>query len=67
MNTDIWEISIISFSFMFFFKTRPFLQFFLIKGGTTWTSSEFGQFAEFFMETLVQGTQATQAKVPKWC
>ena len=28
----------------------------------SWTSGEFGQFVEFFMETLVWGTQATQAK-----
>ena len=51
----------------YFSATWPFLHFFLNEGGNTWTRGEFGQYAEFFMEILVQSTQATQAKVPKQC
>ena len=44
-------------------QLKLFSHFFLNEGGNTWTRGEFGQFAEFFLWKLVQGTQA---KVPKW-
>ena len=60
MNTDIFlQFHVISQ------QLDLFSSFSSLKGEihkNSWTSSKFGQFAEFFMETLVQGTQATQAK-----
>ena len=60
------EVLIVSFSFHVISQQLDlFSSFSSLRGeihGNSWTSSKFGKFAEFFMETLVQGTQATQAK-----
>ena len=69
MNTDntFWEISIISFSFHIIFNFQQldlFSSFSSSKGEIHELAGEFGQFAEFFMETLVQGTQLPKPRYP---
>ena len=66
MNTDSWG----NFNYFLQFhvisqQLNLFSTFSSTRGEIHEQAGEFGHFAEFLLWKLVQGTQATQAKVPK--